>query len=305
MVPVKNNFFTGFFSFSLFLALLTGCGLKYQPQTPPETRQLQRQDVIEAKIQEEFAARGMKYKSIAFGNTVTVKPASFIKLDSLFEQKYQLELQGKTDRKLDDNIQIQRLICQNDTNEILYMEDHVFSLQKDSTAEVFSGKFALNARNELRDVQFTQSINLPADLVQYYTYYILGESFIHPAPGDSEMDFYQLYKSREAVLTGGERDKFLNHTMTLMKIARTRRSLEKQMFLEELSKREIQGKRTDYKDEVFPSVSEVVKANNEVDYYMVVYQFSRKTGETSYVKEKYELRFDTYLMLISKEQVPL
>lgn len=300
----SNLFVTRILSFSGLALWLGSCGLKYVPQTPPEDKQLQRQKVIEQRIETEFAAKNMAYKSIAFGKTVTVKPASFIKLDSLFEEKYKLEQTGRKDRELDERIGVQRLICQTDTNEILYMEEHVFSLTSDSVSEVLSGDFSLNSRNEIRSVEFTQSYVIPANLVTYYTYYVLNESFMFSsaAPSSEEADFYQLYKGQAGNLFGSQKEAFVIHTLKLMKLARTKKSLQKQMFLEELTREQLEAKTT--KDIEFTRVDQVSKANNDVEYYIVECSYSRKTGENSFVKEKYILQFDPYLMLISKDLVP-
>ncbi len=279
------------------------CGLQYVPQTPPEDKQLQRQKVIESKIKTEFEEKKMTYKSIAFGKTVTIKPASFIKLDSLFEEKYKLEQAGRRDRDLEERIDIQRLVCQTDTNEILYMEEHVFSLTSDSVSEVLSGDFSLNSRNEIRSVEFTQSYVIPSDLVTFYTFYVLNESFMFSSaePSAEEADFYELYKGQAANLFGGQKEAFVVHTLKLMKLARSKKSLQKQMFLEELTKQELDIQIS--KDAEFTRVDQVSKANDDVDYYIVECMATRKSGDTSFVKEKYSLKFDAYLMLISKEKM--
>lgn len=307
MSSTRKNLLSRLLFLSILTTVLGSCGLKYTPQTAPEDYQAQRQRVIESQIKEEFAAKNMAYKSIAFGKTITVKPASFIKLDSLFEQKYQLEQQGRKDKNLDEKIGVQRLICQTDTNEILYMNQHVFSLSNDSTSEVLSGNFSLNARNEIRKVEFTESYTIPSNLVPYYTYYVLNQSFMYSsdAPTESELDFYDLYKAQAARLFGSNKEAFIVHTLKLMKIARLKKSLEKKTFLEELTRNEVQGTSKDYKDEVFLRVDQVVKANNDIDYYIVEYQFSKKMGENSYIAEKYVLQFDPFLMLLSKEKVQL
>lgn len=304
MRSIQNKLLTiRLLSFLTIILCLGSCGLRYEPQTPPEDRQLERQKVIENDIRTEFEAKNMTYKSLAFGKTVTVKPPSFIKLDSLFELKYQLEQSGRSDKNLDEKIGVQRLICQTDTNEILYMEEHVFSLTKDSVAEVLSGNFALNSRNVIKNVEFTQSYVIPADLVSYYTDYVLNESFIYSAaaPSAQESDFYDLYKTQAGTLFGAQKEAFIVHTLKLMKIARTKRSLEKQMFLKELTMDALQLKNV--KDQVFKRIDQVSKPNGDVDYYIVEYHYAMTSPSGGVINEKYVLRFDPFLVLISKEAV--
>lgn len=291
--------------FSMLLSLVGCADLKYTPQVPPENRQLQRQKAIETRIQEEFKDQNLKYKSIAFGQTVTVKPPSFAKLDSLYEIKYRLESTGKRDARLDENIGIQRMICQNDTARILYMEEHVFSLSSDSISEVFSGTFSLNSRNEIQKVEFKESYVIPSNLSIFYSYYVLNESFMwnSPQPTQEENDFYLIYKTRAAQLFGKQKEDFIIHTLNMMKIAKNKRSLEKQLFLQELSKRSCHTGVIDYKDAVFLRVDQVSTTEDKIDYYLVEYQYNQKTGESTYVKKQFIFKYDSYLQLISKEVV--
>lgn len=279
--------------------------MQYQPQTPPEDRQLQRQRVIESKIKSEFEPQKKTYRSIAFGKTTTIKPVSFIKLDSLFEQKYQLEQTGRKDRKLDEKIGIQRLVCQSDTNEILYMEEHVFSLETDTSAEVLSGNFALNIKNEIRQVEFTTAYTIPSNLVAFYGYYVLNESFMYfnEQAATEEDDFYKYYKNKAGTLLGYQKEQFVVNTLKLMKLARTNRSLEKQLFLRELTKTEIHGISTNYENASFNKIDQFSTAKNEVDYYLVEYQFAEKVSDIKTELRKYVLKFDPYLVLISKEKM--
>ena len=286
-------------------SIVSGCGLQYEPQTPPEDRQLQRQRVIESKIKEEFEPQKKFYRSIAFGKTTTIKPVSFIKLDSLFERKYQLEQTGRRDRELDEKIGIQRLVCQTDTNEILYLEEHVFSLETDTSAEVLSGNFSLNIRNEIRQIEFTNAYTIPANLVSFYGYYVLNESFMSSSerPTAAEESFYQLYKNQAANLFGSQKEQFIIQTLNLMKIARANKSLEKQLFLKELTKKEVHGANTNYSSPDFTKIDQFSKVNNDVDYYLVEYQFVEKVNEVKTEPKKYVLKFDPFLSLISMEKI--
>lgn len=289
----------------VLISILNSCGLQYEPQTPPEDRQLQRQRVIESKIKSEFEPQKKRYKSIAFGKTTTIKPVSFIKLDSLFEQKYQLEQTGRRSKELDEKIGIQRLVCQTDTNEILYMEEHVFSLETDTSAEVLSGNFALNIKNEIRQVEFTNAYTIPANLVSFYGYYVLNESFMYfsEQAAPEEVEFYQYYKAQAGNLYGYQKEQFIVNTLKLMKLARSNRSLEKQLFLRELTKTEIHGVSTNYESAVFNRLDQFSNAKNEVDYYLVDYQFVERVSDIKTELRRYILKFDPYLMLISKEKI--
>ena len=296
-----------FFLFSVMFLFLGSCGLKYTPQVTPETKQEERKLVIESEIRKEFAARNMQYKSIGYGEMVMIKPASYIRLDSLFEVKYNLEQQGKRTKDLDQDIAMQRLICQNDTNEVLYMEQHVFSLEGDSTAEVLSGNFSLNANNDLRKVEFSYSYVIPKYLVNYYNFYILETAFLtnNSAPTSQEREFYESYKNELSNRKGQNEDAFLIHTLRLMQVARANQSLDKQKTLESLTRLAVHNGDKNYKSEVFVKVNQHAEVSGEISFYIVEYQFAKPTGDESYVTEKYSVQFDPFFSLIAKEKIEL
>ena len=197
------------------------------------------------------------------------------------------------------------MICQTDTNEILYKEEHVFSLETDTSAEVLSGNFALNIKNEIRQVEFTAAYTIPSNLVAFYGYYVLNESFMYfnEQAATEEDDFYKYYKNKAGTLLGYQKEQFIVNTLKLMKLARTNRSLEKQLFLRELTKTEIHGVSTNYENASFNKIDQFSTAKNEVDYYLVEYQFVERVSDIKTEMRKYVLKFDPYLVLISKEKI--
>lgn len=296
-----------FLFFASVLVSFSSCGLKYTPQISPETKREERKLVIENEIRKEFAERKMQYKSIGFGEMITLKPASYMVLDSLFEKKYNLEQQGKRTKDLDETIAIQRLICRNDTNEVLYMEQHVFSLEGDSTAEVLSGNFSLNSNNDLRKVNFTSSYVIPKELVTYYNYYILESSFLtnQSEPLSSEKLFYDSYKAEMSLRNGENADQFLVHTLKLMKVGKENRSLDKQKILESLTRLAVHKGNKEYKNEVFLKVEQHALESGNISFYSVEYQYAKPTGTESYETEKYTIQFDAFFALIGIEKINL
>lgn len=294
---MKIHSLTPVFYMAALLLACASCGLKYTPQTTPEAYKSNRQEVIQSNLKEEFAAKGITYKSIAFGETTTVKPVSFMQLDSLYELKYKLEQAGRTSKELERNIGIQRLIAQNDTTPVLYNEAHVFSLTTGDTTEVVSGSFSLNSRNEIVDTQIDEMIDLPKALIPFYTNYILSESFIYPGsrPAETELDFYDYYKPQADRLTGIDRSDFIVHTLELMKLARLKKTLDKQVFLKNLARQAVMGDSKDYIDETFLKIEEIIDAKNVVQYYLVTYQVTRKADEKTFITHKYEVAFDLFL----------
>lgn len=304
---MSSSIYFRFLIVATVLSSFASCGLKYTPQVTPETKRDERKLVIESEIRKEFGQQNKQYKSIGFGEMVVVKPVSYMALDSLFEVKYSLERQGKRTKEVDENIAMQRLICKNDTNEVLYMEQHVFSLEGDSTAEVLSGNFSLNGNNELRKVKFTSSYVIPKDLVTFYNYYIVESAFLsnNSSPTDQEKAFYDAYKAELDKRAGVNADEFLVHTLRLMKVARANQSLDKQKTLQSLTRLAVHNGSKDYKSEVFAKVEQHAEQSGEIAFYSVEYQFAKPTGTDSYVTEKYLVEFDSFFTLIKVEKIAL
>jgi hypothetical protein len=122
-------------------------------------------------------------------------------------------------------------------------------------------------------------------------------------PAGEEEDFYRYYKNKAGTLLGFQKEQFIVNTLKLMKLARTNRSLEKQLFLRELTKTEVHGLNTNYESAVFNRLDQFSTAKNEVDYYLVDYQFVERVSDIKTELRRYVLKFDPYLMLISKEKM--
>ncbi|HRO74962.1 MAG TPA: hypothetical protein PLP27_02305 [Crocinitomicaceae bacterium] len=282
------------------LLILAACGLRYTPTATPETTQSDRKKLIEETIAKEFQRQNKIYKPIGYAESVKIKPVSYIKLDSLFEVKYRLERAGKRDANLDESIKMQQIVCKNDTNEILYLERHVFSLESDTSAEILSGDFYIDKQNELKDLKFTESYHIDKNYINYYSMFIFEQPFLG---GDylttEEQNFYKIYKQELQNRTN--KDDFLNNTLKIMQIAYYKRSLDMQTLLKELTRKVVHNDKTNYSDEVFIKM-EQIKDGDVLQKYSVLYQSMTKTADNIYTK-RYNLEFDPFLMLLSKEEV--
>lgn len=288
----------------LFLAVfsLYSCGLRYTQQTTPTSLQTDRRELIEETIRREFSSQKKAYTPIGYGETVKIKPVSYLKLDSLFAQKYDLEQRGKTDAQLEEAIKMQQIICQEDTNKVLYLERHVFTLTSDTSAEILSGDFYITKDNQLHDVKFTEAYHVDKDYISYYTLYVFEQPFLGGEMISSEeKDFYKLYK--EALTTRPNKDAFLNNTLKLMQVAYYKRTLDVQTLIKELTRKYVHQGKSNYSDEVFVKIEQVGN-ENELQKYVVVYQSVTKTSQGFYTK-KYQLEFDPYLMLLSQQEIAL
>lgn len=289
------------FFFSIFF--FTSCGLRYTPQQTPGETQIIRRSIIEKTLKDEFETQHKRYEPIAFASPVKIKPASYQKLDSLFAKKYELERYGmKVGIDLEEEIRIQQIVCQNDTNAVLTMERHIFTLEGDSLGEILSGDFYFNQQNQLHDLKFTESYHIDKNYINYYQTYIFEEPFLGGTYLTSEeSDFYRQYKSELERRTN--RDEFMNLTLQLMQIAYYKRSLRVETLLKELTRKNVHNDRANYNDEVFVRIEQVAE-EGELKSYEVEYQSVIKNSEGVYTK-RYQLTFDPYLLVVALKEIPI
>lgn len=286
----------------LFLFILVSCGLKYTPQVTPSASQTERRMVIEKTIEDDFKPLGKTYSPIGYAPTIKIKPLSYQKLDSLFSVKYQLEQEGKKDPELEQQIAVQKIICENDTNEVIYLERHVFTLTRDSISEILSGNFYLNNQNELKNVEFTQSYRVKKDYISYYTLYAFEQPFLGGNYlTNDEAGFYKMYKAE--LERRVDKDAFMQLTLELMQIAHYKQSLNTETLIKELTRKSVHDNSSNYGDENFIKMEQITD-NGVLSKYVVVYQSSEKTMNGTFL-HRYQLEFDPYLMLMDKQEIPI
>lgn len=281
------------FSFFLLIGSISACGLKYEPQTMPEDQKLNRQKAVELMVEQEFSTKGMTYKSLAFGQTAVLKPQSYKVLDSLFAEKYKLEQEGRNDRYLNEAIEVQQIICQRDTNTILYRENHVFSLTYRDTAQIINGIFDLNKNNELKNVKFEEAVYIDKELVPFYTYYLFEGSFLYPgySAETRETAFYRFYREKLAVLSGSQKDTYLEHMLRLMSYAKRKKTLENTTLAKEVVKQVVHKGSNEYKEENFPRIDALYEGNRLVGYD-VIYQVSEPNLQGTWERMEYSVILD-------------
>lgn len=283
---------------------LGSCGLKYIPSETPEEFELKRHSIVENYIQNDLTNQNITYASIAFGETIILKPESFKKLDSLHAVKYFNEQNGKIDPKLEDQIEIQRIIVQHDTNKVSYIEDHVFSLTHGDSIEFYSGLFQLDQALNVKDVTLKESIFLPKRYSELYKIYLLEESFFYPGnlPTGLELNFYTYYKNglQEQVIS--ERDAFILHTLKLMEFARIKYSINTVDLMRLQVARNLPEYQSDNYVEKLIEVKELneILENGEQKFvgYSLKCSYTFKPDTETQIIDTYQLTFDQYLRLI-------
>ena len=207
---------------------MMGCGLHYTPPETPEAFEQRRHKAVETYVQNNTKQEGLSYESVAFGKTQIVKPSSYRLLDSLYAIKYSNEQRGlRTDAILEEQIGNQRIIARNDTNRVLYIENHVFALTSDTTTEIYAADFQLSSEAVVNDMIIRESTFLPKRDTERYKQYLFNESFLNPGSqaSTSELRFYTLFTNHFNELSKDQRDLEVKHMLLIMEIAQKRSSL--------------------------------------------------------------------------------
>ena len=298
----------------VLISMLSACGLQYIPPETPEAFELRRKKAVESYIQNSTKNQGLIYESIGFGTSKIVKPETYRTLDSLYSIKYKNELKGITaDPNLEEQIGNQRIIARNDTNRVIYIEDHVFALSSDTSTEVYAANFQVSSAVVVSDMVIRESTYLPKRDIERYKQYLFNESFLNignPA-NSSEFKFYKLFTTHFNELSKDQRDLEVRHMLHLMEIAQRRASLGPEGILKTLAAIEILGKLTvselvNTTSKFTTSNFQIMKASNEalseITGYTFVFTIEPSVNNDGAIAG-YAMEFDRYYHLVRKEKL--
>ena len=306
-------FYHNQFLLILLVALMSACGLRYTPPETPEAFEIRRKKAVETYIQNSTKNQGLTYESIGFGKTQIVKPNTYRTLDSLYAIKYKNELKGiSADPVLEEQIGNQRIIARNDTNRVIYIEDHVFALSSDTTTEVYAANFQVTSDVAVSDMIIRESTFLPKRDIERYKQYLFNESFLNignPA-NTSEYKFYNLFTNHFNELSKDQRDLEVRHMLLIMQIAQKRASLGPEGILKTLAVMEIFSNTSvseliNTSQKYTTSSFQMIKASNDVLSEIIGYTFvftiepAAGTGTNS----GYAMEYDRYFHLVRKEKL--
>lgn len=296
-----------FFLPSLLFILLgiVSCNeLKFVPVKTPAEMANSRKQAIKDKLREDFKKENTTYFPIAFGETELIKPVSNFKLDSLYEIKYKLELQGKKDNDLEEQIKVQQLIVSVDSTKSYFAEYHVFGLEtlEDSIKkfDVFYSEIYINEQDKIETVSILESARIQKKYDDLYACYVLNKSFMTPYsfPDNAELEFYKLYKSKLDVLNENEQKDFLNFMLSVMYTANRYNTLDKEFLIKDFVRNYVQGTTKNLMNEQFVKMEESFDANNQLLYYYIDYQYAKKTEGEDLKIIHCDVYLDPYLQLM-------
>jgi hypothetical protein len=286
--------------------LLYSCGLKYTPPESAEEFQDRRHRTIERYFHQELLKDSLTYRSIAFGDTRTIKPTTFRTLDSLFEIKYQNEKKGVWDKELDAIIKEQQELVRLDTTQIVYLEYHVFSYPNNNAVQVVESEVLISRDLKIRDVTI-QSIAqiLPKD-DERYKQFLFEESFVYPGTFATEEEelFYRYFKQAYYLTPEFEKDQVLAHILNLMEIGYKRKSIRTYDLLLMLARKDLvdQLKPLPYEksSEIFTNVRTLENGKEEiVNYWFSISYMDAKDNK----RREFYYEFDALLRMTKKMEL--
>ncbi len=266
------NFLSRFICFSALVLSITSCGLKYVPGPSLQDLEKNRKTKLEEQLTRDFAAVGKTYVSLTYGETVVIKPLSYQRLDSLFEEKYRLSKSGLPTKDLEPLIENQKMVLLSDTTEVLYMETHWFELIQDSTCEFIIAQCFLNNKNVLRKMDFVDQFQTGKSNRAWAEIY-MKEDWLTRDMGytsNEDLTFYSKMKNREFSLQGEEKEAFLNNVFLVMRIARENKNTAAQGIVLKLAANQLKNEIPNFQPADYTySFKKEINSETKQDQYVV------------------------------------
>ncbi len=266
------NFLIRFICFSAIVVSIASCGLKYVPGPSLQDLEQNRKTKLEEQLTRDFAAVGKTYVSLTYGETVIIKPLSYQRLDSLFEEKYRMSKIGLSTKELDPLIENQKMVLLSDTTEVLYMETHWFELIQDSTCEFIIAQCFLNNKNILRKMEFVDQFQTGKSNRTWAEIY-MKEDWLTRDMGytsNEDLAFYSKMKNKEFNLQGAEKEAFLNNVFLVMSIARENKNTAAQGIVLKLAANQLQKEIPNFKPADYTySFKKETNGETKQDQYVV------------------------------------
>ena len=262
----------------LFLSFLASCGLNYTPPPTLENFAGKRKTNAENYVKDQFKDSTVTYQYLTFGQTTVVKPDNYKLLDSLFNLKYNNELRGVYDQKLEDQIGNQQQVVVRDTAKVYYIEHLVYAIDNNSTAEVSFADITMDKNATVTNFAITEQVTFPSNLLPYYKIYLVEESITHPGylAAEDEHQFYDLYKARYQELPFAEKQDFLVHTLKLMELINKIKRLDKDLMIRAMCVSKIFARPYDPALDNFTTLDGVL-VDNVLTEYIAVFTSNSKT----------------------------
>lgn len=279
--------------FGIFLFIFSACGLNYTPPPTKEEASITRRRTIENYIQDQYKDSSVTYQSLLFGETTVIKPTNYILLDSLFRIKYANEQNAIFDPKLEEKIGNQQNIIRQDTAKVAYTEHHVYAISTNNSSEISFADVTVSSDFKIQTFTITDQQIIKSEFLDIYTSYLQEESILYQgySPTAQEKYFYNFYKTHKEELPLLDQTIFLNHTLKVMQVARSLKTLNNESVIKELTINHLFNRSSDNNLDNFTSIDGLFDGEILVEYVVVLV-----SNNTNYV-----LRFSPYLEIISTQ----
>jgi hypothetical protein len=291
-----------------FLFLVSSCGLKYVETETPESFAIKRHEAIESHLQKELNSVEKLYKSEAFGKTEVIKPSSYRVLDSLYLIKYNNEKTKEIDPNLENEIVAARQFAQNDSNKVIYIENHFFSILDADTVSFYQALVPISSDLRVKEINIFESIDLPKKYKEYYLIYFFEESFLNSGylADLKELEFYTYMKSDLDLKSNKEKEAIIIQTLDLMKIGNEKNTSNFNELMRVITSRNFHGKTyAEINEEFSQIVGEVSLDSNGEEFisgYHLDYSFSEDQTDGTFIQMNYTLYFDRWLRILKCEK---
>ncbi|MDX1445214.1 hypothetical protein [Lishizhenia sp.] len=290
----KTNHLSFFSVLPLYLVLFifSACSSTQNVGKSLQSQEKTRELAIEHHIKSTLGADSSHYESIAYGKLIVTKPESFFPLDSMYRLKTELlKNKGKNYYKLEEleeAIAVKRLELEAEKSNIIYEQEHVYAIKKDSTVEIH--EVVVNLKDQIKVNYITPLEKSEFSKQLFYTYklYFFNLPFVitnYYYASQEEIEFYRLYKGKyESLFDEAERNTFLEHTLQVMRKAKRINSLSVKKLVEKDLRDQLDRKFTIINFEV-----EETAEGETIAYYCVI-EFSDDQEP-----QFHEYRYDVYL----------
>lgn len=293
---------------SLFLfgvLFIVGCINLKKPYPTIEMRQQQREKLIESYLENNYEEKD-DYKSLAFGPLTIHKTPAFLRLDSLFDVKEELQSNYKFEefkqqgiqRKIDE----QRKIANEEKHLLKYEIEHIYTTKEDNRLRVNHSYFVLNHEDSIlvHDAFYSYTIHpsFEESLIDYlFELHFISNEKIRIT--SRELDFIVFFKERELeLIRTDELEPYMQHVMVMMALAASSRSVDFVDLAKSLAINEI---KKEYRRADFSKFDDLMLTEDE-DGRVLYYELtSHWVLEDEIEKASSTIRFSPYLEVLQVE----
>lgn len=240
---MKKN---GFFALTIIVVLFSAfaCGLKYTPVKTNETSQLTRQSKASDYITESYKDSVITYHSISFAQPTIVKPYAYEQLDSLYDVKFNNELRGKFDKVLEEKIANQKIVIQNSSQKIQYIEHHVYAMQKPITSYIYFSDIIFDNNGNVINYSNSTSYEIPTNKLAIFKSFITGESLIQQgySASEGERKIYNSLLQEMDKTPALNKNEYAIQMTNILSIIKQTKSVDIKVILKNLAVLNIEGR---------------------------------------------------------------